>query len=128
MTLQELRGWLADLAAVEATVPARVVLARLPSLEAPGEQHGPGDVTADLTAEQAGQLLGRSASTIREYARAELLENAYRQRGREWRIPRAAITAFQRAAAAARTAPAEQRRAAQGGAVDLGAWRKERAS
>jgi excisionase family DNA binding protein len=81
-----------------------------------------GDELADLSVEDAGRVLGRSDSTVREYCRANLLPGAYRQRGREWRIPRAAVRAFQRAEAQPKRTP---RRTATGDVVDLGAWREE---
>lgn len=82
---------------------------------------GEGDSLADLSAEEAGKLLHRSPSTVRDYARRGLLDGAYRQQGCEWRIPRTAITAFGRAQSAPK--PTTPRR--RGQEVDLGAWRKE---
>lgn len=81
-----------------------------------------GDELADLSVEEAGQLLARSPSTVREYCRAELLKGAYRQRGREWRVPRGAIRAFQRAEAAEQETPKTPRRRSNQ-PVDLGSWR-----
>jgi hypothetical protein len=44
----------------------------------------------DLTPEETGAALHRSPVTIRAYANAGLFKGAYRLRGRQWRIPRAA--------------------------------------
>jgi hypothetical protein len=84
-----------------------------------------GDELSDLSVEEAGELLARSASTVREYCRAGLLEGAYRQRGREWRVPRGAIRRFQRAEAAVHEKPAERKKRRGSGPVDLGSWRNE---
>ncbi len=81
-----------------------------------------GDELADLSVEDAGRVLNRSTSTVRDYCRAGLLPGAYRQRSKEWRIPRSAIRAFQRKEAE----PKQQtRRRVSGDVVDLGAWREE---
>jgi excisionase family DNA binding protein len=60
--------------------------------------HGgtPGGAPAldDLTVESAGKQLGRSASTLRTWCAAGLIPGAYRLRGREWRIPPAALQAM----------------------------------
>ena len=55
----------------------------------------PAGVTLDdLTVEDAGKQLGRSASTIRTWCGAGLIPGAYRLRGREWRIPPTALRAM----------------------------------
>lgn len=79
------------------------------------------ETLSDLSVVGAGQVLARSPSTIREYCRAGLLPGAYRQRGREWRIPRAAIRSFQRA----ESEPLSKCRPVRAEDVDLGAWREE---
>ncbi len=118
MTYSDFRRWLEQLAEVEASVPARVILERLPdSTPTPT-----GDSLADLTVEEAGDVLGRSPSTVRDYCRRDLLPGAYRQQGREWKIPRAAIRAFQRSEAG-EVKPVTTRR--RRGEVDLGSWRRE---
>ncbi|MBI4538934.1 MAG: helix-turn-helix domain-containing protein [Gemmatimonadetes bacterium] len=53
-------------------------------------------VLGDLSVEEAGAVLKRSASTVRQYARQGFLPGAYRQQGREWRVPPEAIRTFQR--------------------------------
>ena len=119
MTLHDLREWLGVLAEADASLPARVVLERLPvATDGAGE-----DVVAALTVEQAGELLGRSSSTVRSYCRGNLLPGSYRQRGREWRVPRSAIAAFQSreheaARAAAKTVTGSS-------SPDLATWRRE---
>ena len=50
---------------------------------------------ADLTPEEFGAVLHRSPVTVRSYCNAGLLPGAYRLRGRQWRIPRAALEEFQ---------------------------------
>lgn len=118
MTLSAFRDWLETLAAARATIPAEEALRRLPAAEG-----GAGDTLAALDVEQAGEALGRSPSTVRDYCRAGLLDGAYRQQGREWRIPPGAIGKFQvgqAAEAAAKATPAPR-----AGSTDLAAWRKE---
>lgn len=53
-------------------------------------------VEIDLTAEEVGRLLGRDPKTIASWCRMGTLEGAYRLNDREWRIPRPALTAYQR--------------------------------
>lgn len=120
MTLSDFRSWLATLAEAHATIPAEQALKRLP-LVADGAG---GDDLAALDVEAAGKALGRSSSTIRDYCRSGLLEGAYKQRGKQWKVPRPAIAAFHRrefedAEAAAKTTCNGK------GTTDLSAWRKE---
>ena len=122
VSLADLRNWLASLADAEATIPARVVLARLPAGAQAVEQ---AETIADLTVDQAGQLMGRSPSTLRGWCREGLLPGSYRLRGRQWRIPRAAIAAFQRSEAEGAVATAAPKpELPSGRPVDLGAWRQ----
>lgn len=114
-------------------IPRDWLALQLEDVEGVATEQGTNPI-ADLTVEEAGKVLGRSPSTVREYARDGLLPGSYRQRGREWRIPHTAIAAFQ-AAESARPKPggmAEGKmpsgRTLPASAVDLGAWRKERAS
>jgi hypothetical protein len=53
-------------------------------------------VEVDLTTGEVGRLLSRDEKTVASWCRSGLLTGAYRLRGREWRIPRAALVAFQR--------------------------------
>lgn len=56
------------------------------------EQLSGRDTLTDLTVKETAELLGRAPSTIRSWAASGILRGAYRLRGREWRIPRAALT------------------------------------
>ena len=49
----------------------------------------------DLTTEEAGRIVGRSASTISEWCRRGILSGAYKFRGRAWRIPPDAVCDLQ---------------------------------
>jgi len=84
-----------------------------------GEQ---ADTLVDLGIDEAGLILRRSSSTVREYCRRKLLPGCYRQRGREWRIPRAAIVAFQRNEAGSAPERRDRRTRRELGLSD---WRKE---
>lgn len=76
---------------------------------------------ADLTCREVAGLLSRSDSTVRGWLDAGVLEG-YRMRGREWRIPRAALARFQETEANRRPerSPSSTRR---GKPADLSAWR-----
>jgi hypothetical protein len=58
---------------------------------------GPSPIEVDLTAAEAGRALHRSDVTVRAYCATGVLKGAYRFRHRQWRIPRAALEAFQAA-------------------------------
>lgn len=75
-----------------ALVPVGWLLERLSATERP--DHG-ADVEIDLTAEQVATLLGKQGSTVRAWCAAGSFPGAYRLNGRQWRIPRSAIAAFQ---------------------------------
>ena len=128
MTLKEVRAWLVGLAEAEATLPARVVLERLPEGEIASEESS--DPFADMTVEEVGGILKRSPSTVRHWCRTGLLPGAYLLRGKQWRIPRAAVLAFQRAEAEhqANRSTQEPHGPRHVGPVDLGSWREGRAS
>jgi len=49
----------------------------------------------DLTVAQIAQLFGRSLSTVRQWLESGALEG-YKLFGREWRVPPAALAAFQK--------------------------------
>jgi hypothetical protein len=49
----------------------------------------------DLTVSDVAGMFGRKPGTVRGWCEAGLFEHAYRNRGREWRIPRAALRVFQ---------------------------------
>lgn len=82
------------------------------------------DSFADLTVEQLATRLGRSPSTVRTWLGEGRLSGAYRLRGREWRIPPAALRAFLDREARGEVSASEQRQSQ----VDLGAWRRHLSS
>lgn len=62
-------------------------------LEAEGAESSSAPL-ADLTVEALAAELGRSPSTVRGWLIEGSVPGAYKLRGREWRIPRAAVRAF----------------------------------
>jgi excisionase family DNA binding protein len=72
----------------------------------------PPPVSIDLTVKQAALLFGKAESTVRAWVEAGEFPGAYRLHKKQWRIPTAAITAFQ----ARQATPSEP-------AGDLSAWR-----
>ena len=80
-----------------------------------------GTVVTDLTVEDIGKELGRTAACVRGWCRSKKLAGAYRLNGREWRIPRAAFQSF---LAAQATGTSEHRPTRTAKGVDLGAWRR----
>lgn len=75
----------------------------------------------DLTVAEAGKILGRAASTVRVWCHGELIPGAYLYRNREYRIPPAALAAFQEAE---RTRKRGERNTPPAGQpANLGAWR-----
>ena len=54
------------------------------------------EIEVDLDCTRVAALLGRSASTVRNWCAAGVIPGAYRLRGRrEWRVPRGALITFQ---------------------------------
>ena len=81
---------------------------------------------ADLTCAELAQRFGRAISTIRGWCERGLLVGAYRFRGtREWRIPPAALSAFE-AVERARGRDGLAASLRTGRPVDLSAWRAGR--
>jgi excisionase family DNA binding protein len=122
MMNDEFRIWLQTLVDAEATVPARMVLERLP-LNADAQKPAVGSDLADLTADEVAREFGRSASTVRGWLGEGRFPGAYRLNGREWRIPRADVIAWlsaQRPAAAC----SKPKRTRLNGTPDLSSWRK----
>ncbi|MDX2206041.1 MAG: helix-turn-helix domain-containing protein [Gemmatimonadales bacterium] len=70
------------------TLPASWILAAI------GGEGSPAEV--DMSAPQVAELLGRTTNCVAGWCRLGLFRGAYRLRGREWRIPRAAFDSFQR--------------------------------
>jgi excisionase family DNA binding protein len=76
---------------------------------------------ADLSADQVAKALGRCPSTIRGWCASGQLQG-YKLRGREWRVTREALRAYQDAQ---RQNTIENGKGFRPGPeVDLGAWRK----
>jgi len=77
-------------------VPRDWLLTRLASFASATELGvvTPGDLV-DLSIHDLCGLFGRRPSTIRQWLERGDLPGAYRLRGREWRIPRAGVEAFQ---------------------------------
>jgi excisionase family DNA binding protein len=98
-------------------IPADWVLAELGRELGPDAAEHP---AADLTVDQVAERLGRAPSTIRNWLAERRLPGAYRLRGREWRIPPAALRSFleAEAAGAAKGPRIREERA------DVGAWRQ----
>jgi helix-turn-helix protein len=102
-------------------VPAGMLLELLGNgVERPSSAGSPADATvADLATR-----FGRSPSTVRGWLDRGLIPGAYRFQRREWRVPAAALAAFE---AAQRPGQGGSRigapSAPRGAQVDLGAWR-----
>lgn len=80
---------------------------------------------ADLPVERVAEVLGRAPSTIRAWLHAGELEG-YKLHGREWRVTRAALRAYQDNQAKQHTHNPSMTTFRQGRGVDLAAWRKVR--
>ncbi len=106
----------------EALPPAGSVVLTRADLMALLEEDGASttdDGHVDLTVEQVAEKLGRAPSTIRNWVREGRIPGAYKLRGRENRIPRAALRSFlEREANSTNRASTPQTKA-----VDLSAWR-----
>lgn len=78
------KAWLQELLSSELVASARSSDAVLAEIE------------VDLDCTRVAALLGRSASTVRNWCAAGLIPGAYRLRGRrEWRVPRGGLITFQ---------------------------------
>ena len=124
MTPGDFRTWIAGLAEAEATIPARVVLERLPDQEMECADLSKSTELADLTAEEVAEYLGRTAACVRGWCREEKLEGSYRLNQREWRIPRESLRAYLDVQAKRERAGPTRPRPPNGEA-DLSAWREE---
>jgi hypothetical protein len=93
-----------------------------------GKEPAPPSRVADFSVREVAEQFGRAGSTVRGWCEAGLLPGAYRARGRQWRIPPAAIHAMQetdamRFRAGQRGGRAECTDAPQA-VVSLGGWRR----
>ena len=80
---------------------------------------GPAAVAVDLTVSDLAQLFRRHPSTIRQWLESGRLEG-YKLFGREWRVPLAAVAAFQDQ----QSHGPEREGSLARGAPSLGDWRK----
>lgn len=86
---------------------------------------GQGEGTAlavDLTVQDVATQFKRGASTIRTWCERGDLPGAYRNRGREWRIPASAIEAMQREQARRHVTP-RATTSRNGKPTDISSWR-----
>ena len=102
------REWLLELLSASAPFAASAV-----SIAAP----------ADFTVTELAARFGRKPSTVRGWLDRELIPGAYRFHGREWRVPAAALAAFEARQRPGEAATIMAPRATRTRAVDLGAWR-----
>lgn len=80
---------------------------------------------SDLTVPELAEELDRGKSTVRGWLADGLIPEAYRLRGREWRVPPAAVRRFlEREAQGEERSPREV--PLRGG--ELGDWREERSA
>lgn len=90
------------------------------ALAAEQEMPQPAQAPAEMTVETIAAEMNRAPSTVRGWLERGEIEGAYRFRGREWRVPRAAFEAFKvRGGAPAPTVDAKPETRA-----DLSSWRK----
>jgi excisionase family DNA binding protein len=119
MSLRTAVEMLVAAAPADATIPVRWLAEQL---EADGARDitMPTDarVSVDLTVEELAAKLNRGTSTIRTWLARGDLPGAYRNHGREWRIPSTAVEAMQRAQAKRQPPVVETT------AVELSDWRR----
>jgi excisionase family DNA binding protein len=84
------------------------------------------DPVADLSVADVAAAFGRKTSTVRGWCTSARLP-AYKLNGREWRVTREALRAYQDAQRAASAAPARSRPRRPGREAGLGSWRAVRA-
>jgi hypothetical protein len=119
MTLLERLQQLADALppGASVTLPREWLLEELGA----GQAADPGVVAVDYTVADLAQLFGKQPSTARSWLEAGLFPGAYKLRGRSWRVPRAAMLAFQQRE---RARPVQEGQPApDGSAGSLSDWR-----
>jgi excisionase family DNA binding protein len=105
-------------------VPREWLLELLAGSPEPRPQAVQSVTPADLTVAQLAARFGRKPSTVRGWLDRGLIPGAYRFQGREWRVPAAALAAFEaRQRPENASVPIVAPRAPRGRPVDLGAWR-----
>jgi helix-turn-helix protein len=105
-------------------VPREWLLELLAGSAAPTAPAVPSAAPADFTVAELAARFGRKPSTVRGWLDRELIPGAYRFQGREWRIPAAALAAFEAAQRpASRPGEIVPPRASRAREVDLGGWR-----
>ncbi len=104
-------------------VPRDWILGRL-AVQVPA-QDAPLQVTApavDRTVHDLATLFGKRPSTVRAWVERGDFPGSYKLHGKQWRVPPAALDAFQRAQRARSATPQAEAK------TDLGAWRSARRS
>ena len=104
-------------------VPREWLLELLAGSPEPALPTVPSVTPADLTVAQLAARFGRKPSTVRGWLDRHLIPGAYRFQGREWRVPAAALAAFEATQRSPRTSRGERGSGPRGAPVDLGAWR-----
>lgn len=89
--------------------------------EGPGAAQGRGETREDLTIEETAERVRRAPSTVRGWLTSGLIPEAYKLRGRDWRIPPGALTRFLEREAEGKAGPTLRPRR---GKPDLGEWKK----
>ena len=79
----------------------------------------PGALAADLTVPEIARLFGRSPNTVRQWLESGKLQG-YKLLGREWRVTRSAVEAFQREQRESKRIAISPRRSTK----SLSDWRK----
>lgn len=122
MSLRTAVEMLVAAAPADATIPVRWLAEQLEA-DGPNAAVTPVEspLLVDLTVDELAARLNRGTSTIRTWLANGDLPGAYRNHGREWRIPLAAVEAMQRAEAKRHTTSIEPVSAP---AVELSDWRK----
>jgi len=105
-------------------IPREWLLELLAGIAAPPGEAASGTAPADLTVLQLAARFGRKPSTVRGWLDRDLIPGAYRFQGREWRVPAAALAAFEaRHRPDGAEAEIASPRAREKRPVDLSAWR-----